>query len=53
MIPEARIIFFRAWQFLAAIYALVNKGGMTAAALLRSVGTADFRRVIYGMRCGE
>jgi hypothetical protein len=53
MIPDARIIFFRAWQFLAAIYALANKGGITAAALLRSVGTVDFRRGIYGLRCGE
>jgi hypothetical protein len=45
--------FFRAWRFLKAIYALANKGGMTAAALLRSVGTVDFKRVIYGLRCGE
>jgi hypothetical protein len=53
MIPEVRKFFFRAWRFLAAIYALVNKGGMTAAALLRSVGMVDFRRFIYGLRCGE
>ena len=53
MTPEARIIFFLAWQFLAAIYALANKGGMTAAAFIRSVGTVDFRQIIYGMRCGK
>src|SRR5262245_53864428 len=53
MTPEARIIFFRAWRFLAAIYALANKGGMTAAALLRSVGKVDFRLVIYGLCYGE
>jgi hypothetical protein len=53
MTTEARIIFFRAWQFLAAIYALANKGGITDVTVLRSVGTVDFRRVIYGLYCGE
>jgi hypothetical protein len=53
MTSEARIIFSRAWQVLAVIYALANKGGITDAALHRSVGTVDFRRVIYGLYCGE